>query len=394
MFSRLLAAVSLMIVLRHISRETYGLVSLFQSSVSVAAGFILTGVNWGMIREISANVRTRNEAEVVNGAFRFTLICALVLGFAFALFYPFQKQELSGELLHWFLLFLVWGIVASSLMNFSIALLQAKNQFPTMAATLVAQGLLTLLLYTALTWMQTLSLIWILLATSSTPLLFLIVVVAKGYLRASSFHGALDVIVVIIKKYRWYILYSSLLLLSSQMDVLMMANFFSSRDVGIYSVAAKLYSILLLALSAVHSVLLPAFCGLNDKRDMYAKLRYSFKFTVPTALFLVVTSFLFSGFIINLFAGNSYSEAITPFRILSIGSAISIVFSPSVNVLFALNRVRRIAFSGCLLITVASLGHIFITSRFGAVGAAAVTVVAYATINIFVFFSVRKLTFS
>ena len=391
MFSRLLSAVSLMIVLRHIARETYGLVSLFQSSISVASGFILTGVNWGMIREIAAKVHNQNETKVIDAAFRFTLICALLLSAVVAFFYPFQNQTLSGGLLNWYLVLLAWGIVASSLMNFSIALLQAKSQFTTMAVALVSQGLLTLLFYVVLAVWHRLSLILILLATSTTPLLFIMVIVGKGYLHWSSFRGALTAVASIVKQYRWYVIYSSLLLLVSQMDVFMMANFFTPEDVGVYSVAAKLYGILLLALSAVHSVLLPAFSGLSDQREMYAKLKRSFNYTVPAALILLVVSFLFSRFIITLFAGNSYNEAITPFRILSIGSAISIIFSPSVNVLFALNKVRRIAFSGCLLITVAFLGHLLLTSRYGAIGAAAVTVVAYATINIFVFCSVRRL---
>jgi O-antigen/teichoic acid export membrane protein len=189
----------------------------------------------------------------------------------------------------------------------------------------------------------------------------------------------------ILGKARWYVLYSSLLAVSGQLDVLMMARYFSYVDVAVYSVASKLFSIFVLGLGAIHSVLLPRMSSMKDPDVLRSILLRSLRFSLPAAGVVLIVTAGWSSELIRFFAGPGYAGASAPLQILGGCAALSLVLSPSVNVLFALERNGVIALGGAIALTVGLVGHLLVTSRYGAYGAAWTTFCAYGAINGFFF---------
>lgn len=92
------------------------------------------------------------------------------------------------------------------------------------------------------------------------------------------------------------------------------------KQVGLYSTATKLFSVILSVFSALTAVMVPKVCEYIAKEDRQKLLDLScktfelvFSFSIP----LVIICYMNAPLIIQIIAGNGYEGAVMPFRIIA-----------------------------------------------------------------------------
>jgi len=201
---------------------------------------------------------------------------------------------------------------------------------------------------------------------------------------------ALDIALAVLRgKYRYLFGYFSLLAFFSQLDVFMLKTLSSNFSLATYGSAFRYYSLLMLSLAAVHSVLLPSIQkveSIEDWNEVLAGLKRMLLVFVPVALF----GAWFSQWIIPWIDKGKYPEAVTVFRILAVSSVFSFAFSPHVNLVL---RFEDFKFLFLLILTALFLAaclNILLIPRYQAVGSAVATLVGFGFVNLSIFFRTRK----
>jgi O-antigen/teichoic acid export membrane protein len=201
---------------------------------------------------------------------------------------------------------------------------------------------------------------------------------------------ALDIaLAVIAGKYRYLFGYFSLLALFSQLDVFMLKGLGSNFSLATYGSAFRYYSLLMLSLAAVHSVLLPSIQKVESIEDwdrIHAGLRRMLLVFVPLAF---LGAWL-SQWIIPWIDKGKYPDAVTVFRILAVSSVFSFAFSPHVNIVLRFEDFKflfLVIIGGLLL---AATLNLLLIPRYQAVGSAIATLVGFGFNNLLIFLRSRK----
>jgi O-antigen/teichoic acid export membrane protein len=181
-------------------------------------------------------------------------------------------------------------------------------------------------------------------------------------------------------KQRYLLGYFSLLALFSQLDVFILRARSSDIELASYGSALRYYMFLLLALGAVHAVLLPTMSRKIDVEELYRVIRQ-----YRHALLLIVPTILFgawsSQWIIPWIDQGKYPAAVLLFRILSFSAIVSFIFSPYVSLVLRFEEypfLFRVVLFGLLLS--ATMNYTLI-GRYGATGAAISNLFSYGIVN-------------
>lgn len=180
---------------------------------------------------------------------------------------------------------------------------------------------------------------------------------------------------------RYIVAYFLLLAVFAQTDVLALSVLSTTNEVASYGAAFRYYSLLNLALGAVHAVQLPLVQTATTAmqvRGIIARTRLMFWLLVGP----VVAAAVAATWVLPVIDGGKYPASVSAFHILAISSLVSLLFSPHINVLLKAQcylTIVRIA-SGALAVNIILTA--FLVLYAGAVGAAVGTLVAYAVLNI------------
>jgi O-antigen/teichoic acid export membrane protein len=184
-----------------------------------------------------------------------------------------------------------------------------------------------------------------------------------------------------------YLLVMAMLL---RIDVVLLKLLDSPRELATYGASYRYYAMLMLLLSAVHSVLLPLTQRATDRSQLeaiFARYRRLIWAIVP----VVLMGAWLAEWIIPWIDGGKYPGTVSVFRMLCVSSVIGLAFSPYVNLLF---RYREFGFLLALVAAIfvleVALGVLFIP-RFHALGASLALCVATGTQNFVVYLKARKL---
>lgn len=184
--------------------------------------------------------------------------------------------------------------------------------------------------------------------------------------------------------------YFAVLAIFSQIDIFMLKAMGTVTDLATYGSAFRYYSLLLLCLGAVHSVLLPVVQKLSNRQGLetlYSKMRRLMRIFVPAALLLAWGAHWFIPWV----DGGRYPEAVETFRILVASSVVSFAFSPHANLAMRFEDFRFLLIMACVALAVSLVGNLLLIPLWRAPGAAVSTLVAFGLLNGAVFFRTRKL---
>lgn len=191
-------------------------------------------------------------------------------------------------------------------------------------------------------------------------------------------------------KYPFLFAYFFVVGVFTQTDIFMLKIVGNEAMIATYGSAFRYYSILSLALSAVHTVLLPTIAKSMGRGDLQAILSRHRRLLVVFAIGTAVAAWLAQWVIPWIDAGR-YPDATATFRILCVSAVISFAFSPHVNLVMRYERFSFLFF----LVLLALLIHISICTilipGFGSVGAAIAMLIAAATITTSIYLQSRKL---
>jgi len=177
-------------------------------------------------------------------------------------------------------------------------------------------------------------------------------------------------------------------------DTLVLTYFRSLEEVGIYNVVVPTAMLLMFFTNSIGSVLFPMVSELSAKKDekkikqgLEILEKYSFAILLP----LVTMMFLFSGIILNLLFGAAYASGTTAMQVLLVGILFMGMFSLS-SMVFA--GIGKPMISTKILLLGAAINLIlnfFLIPRWGMLGAAFNSLIAYFFVFIVSVFKLRKL---
>ena len=160
----------------------------------------------------------------------------------------------------------------------------------------------------------------------------------------------------------------------------------NADEVGYYTTATKLYTIILAMFTALTNVVYPRVTYLYSKgmeNEFWEKIRTVVDMVFAVSIPIVIALMVFSPDMIHLLAGEGYEGAYTPFRIIA--PLVLIVGYEQVlviQILMATKHDRQITINSVIGATVSILMNLIMISRFGAVGTAIVWVCTELTIAI------------
>lgn len=188
------------------------------------------------------------------------------------------------------------------------------------------------------------------------------------------------VISVVQGQYRYLFAYFFVLAFFSQIDIFMLQIMSTPGQLASYGSAFRYYTIIVLILNSIHTVLLPLIQRLQSLQDLDRLYARHMKM-----LLLIVPAILFAGFIsqwiIPVVDQGKYPDAISIFRILCLSAIISIAFSPHVNLIMRFEDFRFLFFLilGGLLLNVGL--NLVLIPLWGAVGTSWATLAAFGFVN-------------
>lgn len=380
--SRVFTAASLVLVLKHLTVEEYGIVALVQSLMVVGSGLIPQGINWALIRILSLDEGKNTAIGVIPAAFAFEA-SAVVITVSMLVLFPewlsamFRTSVLEGKTVG----FVGMGIISLTLVAFWASVLQGRQRFLASAVLTVVQAGLVVATYFALIASGAFALtpvLWVMVLVPLTVGVLGLFLAGPSSLRFEFRWGELF---KVMRESHWFIYYTVILVVVGQLDVFMVARYCTLHDLGSYGLANRVYHVLMLSLAAIHTVLLPRLSADPSVPHLRSVMRKSLSYTIPIALLLTVPLIIFAEEVVLMLSNAEYREAVLPMRILLGGAAVNLVLSPIANIVFALHMESRVVLSSLVLLTLQYIGHTLLTSQFGPTGAAVTTVVSYAVFN-------------
>jgi O-antigen/teichoic acid export membrane protein len=184
--------------------------------------------------------------------------------------------------------------------------------------------------------------------------------------------------------------YFAIVAIFSQVDIFMLKLVASSTDLASYGAAFRYYALLSLALGAVHAVLLPAIQRAASLEQLSALFAQHMRLLLAFGPAVLVTAWL-AQWVLPWIDRGRYPDAVPAFQVLAVSSIISFAFSPHVNLLLKYERFWFLLVVIALALASAVVLHALLIPRYGAVGAALVTLIAAGGANAAFFAKARRL---
>lgn len=167
-------------------------------------------------------------------------------------------------------------------------------------------------------------------------------------------------------------------------DTLVLGFYETTRTVGIYNGAWTIAQLLLLPVTAIAFLFLPAatrFYEQNRMDDFKRSYTVVTRWATLLALPLLVACWACPRLILGTLFGSEYAEASNALRILSIAYALRFLIGPSYVALAAVARTKQMLQASALGVALSIGLNILLVPRWGMVGAAISTTVASAAVQ-------------
>jgi len=198
----------------------------------------------------------------------------------------------------------------------------------------------------------------------------------------SIFNSNLDIIKNFISSTGWLIAYFFMLASFQRLDIFMLSHFSSAEELANYGVAFKYYSLSLLLLGSIHTVLLPMFSKV-EMQDPSKQSQFAIKW-LKTNVWLIFPLIIFDFFGKSLFIainGMQYEKAFYIFIAFSVGIWLSLMFSPLVNILMSRKVFKFLFTLGVCALVLNFTGNYLLIPLWGGFGAVVVTICSHGLIN-------------
>lgn len=387
LLSQIINIFSAIILIRGLAILDYGSFSAMNSVANLSAGLIGTGINLALVR-FSAEYSSRTGKKLTS-LYYIVLVVEIFLYLIITLLtfiFPHQSALiLLGQ--PGFEVAIQYGMLYGLgilLTQIGRSIYQAEEKFGSFVfILLVRQGITLLLIF--LLWSlnllsflnaaKVIAFVYILIGTW----FFLISTNLKNFkqLRNSLIDGR-GYVLKFLSSTGWLVGYFLLISLISQIDILTMTRFFPKTELAIYGVALRYYSMGLVFLGSINSVLLPKFSHVDmqqpDRQRTFTInwIKISSLLIVPIIIIISQGKPLFIW--IN---GSKYENAFIILIVFLFGLWLSFMFSPLTNILISRGNFRYLFLAGILATIFCLVGNLIMVPLWGGIGAAIITVITH-----------------
>ncbi len=194
---------------------------------------------------------------------------------------------------------------------------------------------------------------------------------------------------IVAGKYRYLFGYFFVLAFFAQVDVFMLKSISSERELATYGSAFRYYTLVVLGLNSVHTVLLPTIQrarSAGELSDIYRRYNRLLLVLLPL---LLIGAWL-AQWIIPAVDEGKYPAAVACFRVLTLSAAVSLICSPYSNVVLRFEDFKFLfVLIGAGLVLVLALNLVLVPAA-GSVGAAWATLIAYGVVNLSIYLRARR----
>lgn len=391
-----LGAAFYILMARFLGPADFGLLFVSITTLTLIADIADLGTNTGLVKFVSANLQSDKDK-----ALRFlklsleikvvSWLVVFVIGFIAA---PeiariiFSKTELTFPLR-----MVMLGVGGSLLFSFATVALQASQKFFWWSSVNVVTNLLRLLLVFLLMVNSQLNLESSLATFIILPFfgffLSLFLIPTKQFL---SVRHESSVVGVLFNYNRLVAVFVFLAAISSRLDTFLSARLLSNYEVGLYSSANQLTSIIPQIVGAIGTVLAPKFSNISTKEEMVSFLRKSLLMVLSIAgIGLVILPVI--SLLVPLIYGVSYRGMVPPFIILYLAMLIFLIAVPiHGSILYYFGKPGLfIVISLINLLMISTLGYVLINA-FGVIGAALIVLISQlVSFGITTFWVIKKI---
>ncbi|MCB1842054.1 MAG: oligosaccharide flippase family protein [Halioglobus sp.] len=381
----------------------FGLVSVALATLNVLQEVCGNGLDLSMVRLAAPHVESNPQraAAYYRAALQLKLLVNGAVALLLFLFAPgiaglvFSNPDIA-PLLRWVSL----GLLGASLYNYMLARVQAEERFSLYAVLRASNNVGKLLVLGVIAMLDLFTPDGVLAAWIAAFFIGYLLSLAMGVTRHTAQpegkHLDSTYWTQLFHFGKWVVASSFLFSLYSRVDMLVLARYVDAADIGQYAAAWNITYIIDLMTYSVIIALLPQAVKIQHHGDFPGYLKRTFGICLVIALSLAPL-YLLSGLLFSIFF-PAYTGSADLFRILFIGAIITLLFHPLYLILYARNRVNRLALINFLLLAFSIVLSLAVIPQYGAEGAAWVTVIGrvFASVLIcyFVYLELQAIAFS
>ncbi|QQG41118.1 MAG: oligosaccharide flippase family protein [Candidatus Woesebacteria bacterium] len=169
----------------------------------------------------------------------------------------------------------------------------------------------------------------------------------------------------------WVAIFTLVAAFGGRIDTLLSTRLLSLHDVGIYSAALQLASIVPQIVFAIGTVVAPKLAGFDSDIKAKEYLKKVQGFTIFLAVLGVVVGIPLAKFMIPLLYGDNYLQAVGPFIVLLFAQAVFLISLPAhTSIFYYFDNPKLFVFVSLGNLLIVIIGGWFLISNFGFMGAA------------------------
>jgi len=338
----------------------FGIFSVSTATIALLASIANIGIDTGIVRFVGKYHGTDNlkVKKIIKYAFNIKIVSIVVLNVVgwFAMPFIVNKILQKPELLFPLRLSLL-GAATSMLLSFVVSVIQAIQKFVvwsilTTFINILRLIVLILLVYFGLVNVNSGIYLYIL-----SPLIGFFI----GLFYIPKFvdvKNENEVSKELFNYNKWIAIFTLIVAVSSRVDTFITTRLLTLKDVGIYSVAVNLSSVVPSIVLALGTVVAPKLASFRSNLDAKKYLEKLQLFVIFLAAIGIIFGIPLSYFVIPKLYGVEYMPSIYPFIILLITQAIFLISIPCHSAIFYY-------FSYPKIFVYISIVHLFVVSIFG-----------------------------
>jgi len=396
--STFIGALTALLIIRGLAVNEYASYTAFYSITTLTPLLIGCGINFALVRfsaeYISKTGKKPLELYFINFILQFVLyliVVIFVLAFSDRVTNILFGQKAFDDALR-------YGLIAGAgtlITQAGRGVYNAEEKFGNYIRALWLRQLLifliilTFFLLNRLTFQHTARIIMFAELTVAGIIFYHISREARAYRSILELKKVSGAIKEFISSTKWLIAYFSIVTAFQKFDVFMLSHFSTEVELANYGVAFRYYSLAMIVLVSLNAVMLPKFSK-PDMKDLDRQREFTSKWLKVT-VWLFIPFFIFYMFgkpLFLLISGAQYDKAFYMFIVLLFGFWLNMMFSPMVHVVMARKAYKFLFFLGLTAFLWSLAGNYGFVPRWGGIGAACVTVIAYNLIHVTAFFRV------
>jgi len=386
-------ALVFILIARFLGDQEAGAYNLANSYTSILLAFSLWGLDQLLIREVAR--REELAAQYLGGFLLLRLTLSLLLWAALALIMPLLPYSAESKHL---VLVMALSIIPASISNLYQSIWIAFEDVRAISAVMLAfsilrviGGALLLLLGQPILWIG-----YLFFAVSVAELVANVWITSgqrRGrQVRIGGWRPDARFWIDSLRTATPLIIVSLVLIVEYQFDVVILSLFRSEAQVGVYSKASMLLTLLLFLTRSYQLAVFPVISrayerGLESLQRVYGR---SLSFLVGGALLIAMLVMALAEPALQLLYGSGNQEAVTILRILVWAFVISAFNVPNSRLIIAADRQKVIAYFAILSMTGNLALSLWLVPQYGGVGSAVARVAAMPLYSIPAFLYVQR----